>query len=104
MVGCRFGRAHRRLVGHDGDVIVHLVDGTYELFRQFFGRPGHETADGREVGAARAVLRNMLAMIDDGATHVGVATDSGLVPDPESIIRAFHEEMTAMMMDTPTTG
>ncbi len=56
-------------------VIVHLVDGTYELFRQFFGRPGHETADGREVGATRAVLRNMLAMIDDGATHIGVATD-----------------------------
>ena len=57
-------------------MIVHLVDGTYELFRQFFGRPGHETADGREVGACRAVLRNMLAMLDDGATHVGVATDS----------------------------
>jgi 5'-3' exonuclease len=57
-------------------VIVHLVDGTYELFRQFFGRPGHETADGREVGATRAVLRNMLAMLDDGATHVGVATDA----------------------------
>lgn len=56
-------------------VIVHLVDGTYELFRQYFGRPGHETADGREVGATRAVLRNMLAMLDDGATHVGVATD-----------------------------
>jgi 5'-3' exonuclease len=57
-------------------MIVHLVDGTYELFRQFFGRPGHLTDDGREVGAARAVLRNMLALLDDGATHVGVATDS----------------------------
>ena len=87
MVGCRFGRAHRRLVGHDGGVIVHLVDGTYELFRQFFGRPGHETADGREVGAARAVLRNMLAMIDDGATHVGVATDS--------VVESFRNELYA---------
>lgn len=57
-------------------MIVHLVDGTYELFRQFFGRPGHETADGREVGATRAVLRNMLAMLEDGATHIGVATDA----------------------------
>lgn len=57
-------------------MIVHLVDGTYELFRQFFGRPGHINADGMEVGATRAVLRNMLAMLDDGATHVGVATDS----------------------------
>ncbi len=57
-------------------MLVHLVDGTYELFRQFFGRPGHINADGMEVGATRAVLRNMLAMLDDGATHVGVATDS----------------------------
>jgi diacylglycerol O-acyltransferase len=39
-----------------------------------------------------------------GQVRLGVATDSGLVPDPESIIRAFHEEMTVMMMDTPTTG
>ncbi len=57
-------------------MLVHLVDGTYELFRQFFGRPGHINGDGMEVGATRAVLRNMLAMLDDGATHVGVATDS----------------------------
>lgn len=66
-------------------VIVHLVDGTYELFRQFFGRPGHETADGREVGASRAVLRNMLAMLDDGATHVGVATDH--------VVESFRNEL-----------
>ena len=66
-------------------VIVHLVDGTYELFRQFFGRPGHETADGREVGATRAVLRNMLAMLDDGATHLGVATDS--------VVESFRNEL-----------
>lgn len=66
-------------------VNVHLVDGTYELFRQFFGRPGHETADGREVGATRAVLRNMLAMLDDGATHVGVATDS--------VVESFRNEL-----------
>ena len=51
-------------------MLVHLVDGTYELFRQFFGRPGHINGDGMEVGATRAVLRNMLAMLDDGATHV----------------------------------
>ncbi len=66
-------------------MIVHLVDGTYELFRQFFGRPGHETADGREVGATRAVLRNLLSMLDDGATHVGVATDN--------VIESFRNEM-----------
>ncbi len=57
-------------------MIVHLIDGTYELFRQFFGRPGHLNEDGFEVGATRAVLRSMLGMLDDGATHIGVATDS----------------------------
>lgn len=77
--------------GHDGAVIVHLVDGTYELFRQFFGRPGHETADGREVGASRAVLRNMLAMLADGATHVGVATDS--------VVESFRNELYAPYKD-----
>ncbi len=66
-------------------MIVHLVDGTYELFRQFFGRPGHLNADGMEVGATRAVLRNMLAMLDDGATHVGVATDS--------VVESFRNEL-----------
>ncbi len=54
---------------------VHLIDGTYELFRHFFGIPSHVTADGHEVGAVRGVLSSVLAMIDDGATHVGVATD-----------------------------
>ncbi|MDQ6837841.1 MAG: flap endonuclease [Actinomycetota bacterium] len=54
---------------------VHLLDGTYELFRHFFGVPSHVTGDGHEVGAVRGVLSSVLAMIDDGATHVGVATD-----------------------------
>ncbi|MEZ5377064.1 MAG: 5'-3' exonuclease H3TH domain-containing protein [Acidimicrobiales bacterium] len=56
-------------------MIVHLIDGTYELFRQFFGRPGHLNAAGEEVGAARSVLRDMLYLLEDGATHLGVATD-----------------------------
>ncbi len=64
---------------------VHLVDGTYELFRQFFGRPGHLNGAGREVGATRAVLRNMLAMLNDGATHIAVATDS--------VIESFRNEL-----------
>ncbi len=64
---------------------VHLVDGTYELFRQFFGRPGHLNSAGREVGATRAVLRNMLSMLDDGATHIAVATDS--------VIESFRNEL-----------
>jgi 5'-3' exonuclease len=55
---------------------VHLVDGTYELFRQFLApRPGHQDAEGIEVGATRAVLGSVLGMLESGATHLGVATD-----------------------------
>ena len=49
---------------------VHLVDGTYELFRQHFGRP-----DPGPYGATTGVLRSILAMVSDGATHIGVASD-----------------------------
>lgn len=54
---------------------VHLVDGTYELFRHFFGAPPHTNSHGREVAAVRGVLSSVLGMMEDGATHVGVATD-----------------------------
>jgi len=54
---------------------VHLVDGTYELFRQYFGQPSRRADDGQEIGAVRGVLLSLLGMIADGATHVGVATD-----------------------------
>ena len=54
---------------------VHLVDGTYELFRHFFAVPPRAGADGAEVGAVRGVLYSVLQLIEEGATHVGVATD-----------------------------
>ena len=54
---------------------VHLVDGTYELFRYHFALPSHVTTDGAEVAATRGVLGSLLSMLEDGATHVGVATD-----------------------------
>jgi 5'-3' exonuclease len=54
---------------------VHLVDGTYELFRHFFGAPPHRTADGQEVAAVRGVVGSVLQLLGEGATHVGVATD-----------------------------
>jgi len=54
---------------------VHLVDGTYELFRQYFGQPSRQAEDGREIGAVRGVLLSLMMMMADGATHVGVATD-----------------------------
>jgi 5'-3' exonuclease len=57
-------------------VRVHLVDGTYEIFRQFHSkRPGHKDPTGMEVGATRDVVSGTLAMLEQGATHVGVATD-----------------------------
>jgi 5'-3' exonuclease len=56
-------------------VQAHLVDGTYELFRHYYAVPEHLDDDGVDVGAVRGVVRSMLDLLDDGATHVGVATD-----------------------------
>ena len=58
---------------------VHLVDGTYELFRHFFGAPPRQATDGTEIGAARGVVSSMVTMLEGGATHVGVATDHVIV-------------------------
>ena len=54
---------------------VHLVDGTYELFRHHFAVPSHRDPAGIEVAATRGVVGSVLMMIEEGATHVGVATD-----------------------------
>jgi 5'-3' exonuclease len=54
---------------------VHLVDGTYELFRYHFALPSHVTAEGREVAATRGAVGTVLQILEEGATHVGVATD-----------------------------
>lgn len=54
---------------------VHLVDGTYELFRHYYAMPPAKDAQGREVAAVRGVLASMRAMAREGATHIGVATD-----------------------------
>ena len=54
---------------------VFLVDGTYELFRHYYGVPPHRTAEGAEVAATRGVLWSMLRLLEQGATHLGVATD-----------------------------
>jgi 5'-3' exonuclease len=54
---------------------VHLVDGTYELFRHFFGQPPRAADDGGEIGAARGVVLTVVGMLQEGATHLGVATD-----------------------------
>ena len=68
-------------------MIVHLVDGTYELFRHFYGaRRATNGADTR-FGGVRGVLAGVLQMIEKGATHIGVATDH--------IIESFRNELWA---------
>jgi 5'-3' exonuclease len=64
---------------------VFLVDGTYELFRHYYGAPSHRTADGAEVAATRGVLSSVLQLLADGVTHLGVATDH--------VIESFRNEM-----------
>src|SRR6476661_7015824 len=54
---------------------VHLVDGTYELFRHYYALPSARDRDGREIAAVRGVVGSVLGMINGGATHLGVATD-----------------------------
>src|SRR3989441_8902625 len=56
-------------------MIVHLVDGTYELFRQFYGRRHLTQGEDQPLGAVVGVLHSILEMIETGATHLGVATD-----------------------------
>jgi 5'-3' exonuclease len=66
---------------------VHLIDGTYELFRHFFAVPPAADVSGQEIGAVRGVLHSVLSMIDRGATHIGVATDH--------VIESFRNELYA---------
>jgi 5'-3' exonuclease len=64
---------------------VHLIDGTYELFRQFYGRRRFEKPPFKPFGAVAGVLHSVLEMIEKGATHVGVATDH--------VIESFRNEL-----------
>lgn len=66
---------------------VHLIDGTYELFRHFYGVPDAVDAQGREIGAVRGVLRSVVSMIERGATHLGVATDH--------VVESFRNDLYA---------
>src|SRR6202158_3301035 len=65
---------------------VHLIDGTYELFRHYYALPSARDRDGREVAAVRGVVGSVLGMISGGgATHIAVATDH--------IIESFRNEL-----------
>ncbi|MBJ7281839.1 MAG: flap endonuclease [Acidimicrobiia bacterium] len=54
---------------------VHLLDGTYELFRHHFALPSSIDAEGVEIAAVRGVLNSVVTMLDEGVTHIAVATD-----------------------------
>lgn len=56
-------------------MIVHLIDGTYELFRHFYGQRRFNKGNDKPFGAVVGVLNGILQMIEEGATHIGVATD-----------------------------
>jgi 5'-3' exonuclease len=56
-------------------VNIHLVDGTYELFRHFYAMPSAKNRNGEEVAAVRGVMYSLRGLVRDGATHIGVATD-----------------------------
>jgi 5'-3' exonuclease len=66
-------------------MIVHLIDGTYELFRHFYGLRRFSKGKDRPFGAVIGVLNGVLEMIEGGATHVGVATDH--------VIESFRNEL-----------
>ena len=79
----RFGFVDRIVV-----VRLHLLDGTYELFRAFYGRPARQAPDGREVGATLGVIETTLSLLrEPGVTHLGAATDT--------VIESFRNDMFA---------
>src|SRR5438045_3783491 len=68
-------------------MIVHLLDGTYELFRQFYGQRRFNKGKDKPFGAVVALLHSVLEMIETGATHLGVATDH--------VIESFRNDLWA---------
>ncbi len=66
-------------------MIVHVIDGTYELFRHFYGQRSFNKGKDKPFGAVAGVLHSVLEMIESGATHLGVATDH--------VIESFRNEL-----------
>src|SRR5216110_3675600 len=66
-------------------MIVHLIDGTYELFRHFYGHRRYNQGKDKPLQAVAGVLHSVLEMVETGATHIGVATDH--------VIESFRNEL-----------
>jgi 5'-3' exonuclease len=76
------------MVAWQSGMNVHLVDGTYELFRAYYGAPGATSPSGREVGGTRALMRSLLALSSEPAvTHVAAAFDT--------VIESFRNDLFA---------
>ena len=72
---------------------LYLIDGTYELFRSYFGAPKRRTSDGREAGAVHGIVGSTLRLLaEDGVTHVAAAFDS--------VIESFRNEIYPLVTDT----
>ncbi|MBA2687535.1 MAG: flap endonuclease [Gemmatimonadaceae bacterium] len=94
-------------------MIVHLIDGTYELFRHFYGQRRFNEGNDKPFGAVAGVLHSVLEIIESGATHIGVATDhviesfrndlwpgyktgEGIEPSLHAQFHPLEEALTAM--------
>ena len=66
-------------------MVIHLIDGTYELFRHFYGQRRFNKGKDLPFGAVTGVLHTILQMVEKGATHIGVATDH--------VIESFRNEL-----------
>ena len=92
---------------------IYLIDGTYELFRHYYALPSARDADGREIGAVRGVVSSIGALLRNGVSHIGVATDhviesfrnqlwpgyktsAGIAPDLLAQFPLLEEAMSAM--------
>jgi 5'-3' exonuclease len=71
---------------------VHLIDGTYELFRHYFAVPKSFNSKGQEIGATRGVLVSMFSLLEGGATHIAIATDH--------IVESFRNQLWESYKDS----
>ena len=85
-------------------MIVHLVDGTYELYRQFYGLRRFNNGEDAPFGAAVGVLNTVLQMMEGGATHIGVATDHVIESFRNDLWPGYNSRANASTMKPPSAS
>jgi len=88
----RLGGEKRYTIGYDWRLNIHLVDGTYELFRHYFAVPKSTNSKGEEIGATRGVVGSMFYLLEQGATHIAIATDH--------VIESFRNDLWHLYKDS----